>query len=270
MKNIFIFVVIFIIFLIGCSNSNTEEAKNKLKQCYEEKCELKIGSDLVLEYPFDFCYYESRKEGVDEVSQYIDLKFCSNFTYKKLCYEDLAVIKRDNGICYQAYKPSKDDDLFKEYIKENQGKDENELFKEYSKAFEEYSIEYNNCKQYYDKATRFIDSDITHCEGETYDSAVRCYVKLISQFKNVGECDKYRDMLKYEYFGIYEVGGKLKFNNCYWWFAALHNDTSVCNNLENAELKSYCMDGYNEARRNQKPNCVHYSGGEACFGKEEY
>lgn len=255
MKKILLFLIILAIFLISCSKTDLPEIKAKLKECYEKKCELILEeTNFKLDYPFSFCYYEFRKECVDEVSEYLNLKFCNNFTYKKLCYEDLAVIKKDKEICHQAYKPSKDDFLFKEYVKENQDNDEDELFKEYSKAFEEYSIEYNYCKQYYDNAIRVIDEKISHCvdtnpgESDSY----RCYPKLIKNFKSVAECDYYADLQKmYTEFGRTEKYGD-EHSNCYSWYAGLHNDTSICYNMKTQIQKIYCLGQYAHIRREPK------------------
>ena len=165
MKKMFIFVVIFIIFLIGCSNLNTEEAKNKLRQCYERKCELILeeeGTDRIeLPYPFSFCYYESRKGCMEEVSKFMSNSFCEDFKYRSLCFEDLAVIKEDKTLC----KPSKNDDLFKEYAASYPDKNEDELFEEFSRELEE-EMDYLPCSQYYEAAIRTKNSGNSHCENK--------------------------------------------------------------------------------------------------------
>lgn len=171
-----------------------------------------------------------------------------------MCYEDLAVIKKDKEICYQAYKPSKDDVLFKEYIKENQNKSEDELFEEYSKAFEEYAIEYKYCQKYYDNAIRVIDEKISHCvdthSGES--DSYRCYPKLIKNFKSVSECDYYTDLQKNDNeFDTTEKYGE-EHNQCYAWYAGLHNDTSICYNMKTQIQKTYCLGQYAHIRREPK------------------
>lgn len=286
MKRLILTLLLLSIFLTSCSTSNITEVKEKLKQCYEKKCELILeeeGMDRIeLPYPFSFCYYEARKGCIGEVSQFLDLSFCNNFKYQQLCVEDLAVIQKDKDLC----KPTKNDAFFKEYAANYPDRNEDELFKEFSNEIEE-NMDYLPCSQYYETAIRTKESGNSHCENEP-SGDYNCYAQLISTFDDIAECEEYRDILKSEIFGVDIYIEEFRANNCYLWFAATHDDISACKTLKDSRERDYCIQGYARAKydpqycediedadtkgycignaKDKMPYCTDYYGVQKCYG----
>jgi hypothetical protein len=228
MKKMFLFILFFTLFLLGCSSTIQEytiaEQKIKLAECYENKCDLVIeridDEDFPLDYPSDYCYYELRKDCIQEVEEVINIDFCFNFTYSALCLEDLAVIKRNNKIC------------------------ESEITNSILQFFF-----VRDCNKYYYTTIKFLDEGLSHCSttrsGEI--DSYNCYPNLIKNFKDAEECNLYVDLQKEGTFGTSGYAKNLSI--CKAYFAALHNDSSICYNMESTAQKDHCFYNYAQIRR---------------------
>lgn len=304
-KILFSSLLIVVILISGCKNNidNTlkveetrsiENIKSELEKCYDNKCPVDVsGTGLTFDYHyypyfFDSCYYEDRSECLKNITTYLNISFCNNLTNKYLCYEDLAVITNNIGICSDMFKPNKNDKLFEEYKRLNPSDDENGSFENYTKQFEyHYLLSSASCKKYYDEAIDVIYKNISHCINFKYDEERDCYLKLIHDFKDPEECNKYRDILESEDFGLETFGlgfGKsteVDVNRCYPVYAATHNDLSICRSFNNSDYRDFCFYRYsflkynssycNEIKNeNVSEACMRFDKSEPCFRNDHY